>query len=199
MWSTHQGGWQLWQGGRIWSSSWRLLVFFFLQVTPCHHIYLLNHQKAQYLRWSQTVIPGVQISMIWVNVIICMIWAGIYSSLKVIFLTMSQLYVVYIYVIFLSCYYSCVKTARVIKFKFKVQIQIQIQNSNSNSRPLDIFHHLLSCRNSLGDSKGCDNYWIFFVESFVICSFHMGLLMGRDTFSRLHLVNLHRNHLWNIG
>ncbi len=36
------------------------------------------------LRWYYRVIAGVQIAMIWVNAIICMTWAGIYSSLKVI-------------------------------------------------------------------------------------------------------------------
>ncbi len=36
------------------------------------------------LRWSSIDLPGLQISMIWANAIICMIWAGIQSSLKVI-------------------------------------------------------------------------------------------------------------------
>ncbi len=38
-----------------------------------------------------------------------------------------------------------------------------------------------------------------FLESSVIRSFHLGLLMGHDTFSRLRLVNLHWDNLWNIG
>ncbi len=36
------------------------------------------------LRWSSIDLPGLQISMIWANAIIYMIWAGIQSSLKVI-------------------------------------------------------------------------------------------------------------------
>ena len=66
----------------------------------------------------------------------------------------------------------------------------------------DSFHHLCSWRNSFEYSKHCDNFHpylldISFLESFVIRSFHLGLLMGRDTFSRLCLVNLHWDHLWN--
>ena len=38
------------------------------------------------LRWSSMDLPGLQISMIWANAIICMICAGIQSSLKVIYL-----------------------------------------------------------------------------------------------------------------
>ncbi len=44
-----------------------------LQIWPVH---------LSTLRWSAIDLPGLQISMIWANAIICMIWAGIQSSLN---------------------------------------------------------------------------------------------------------------------
>ncbi len=92
--------------------------------------------------------------MIWANAIICMIWAGIQSSLKVI------------------------QTIRYFSLLTELQKQLRV---------LKRLWQLSSLTTGY-----------FFLESFVMLSFCLGLLMGHDTFSSLCLVNFHQKHLWNV-
>ncbi len=74
------------------------MILLFLLLPSLLHNTIIFYQRSiwlkfpnYHLRWSSRDLPGLQISMIWVNVIVCMIWAGIQSSLPPISLTVLTL------------------------------------------------------------------------------------------------------------